>query len=69
MHNCSARYCKEQIDESKEFCDYHWGKLPFEIQERICEAYKSPLHEGRQPNPKYAVNVTQAIRFLATKGF
>ncbi len=66
---CAARYCETPLDPAtgKEFCDPCWKALPFEMQERCCEAFRHPDHQQRQPNPAWALAMQQAIGVLATK--
>ncbi len=67
MRVCESRFCNHTVEAPAVFCLRHWAMLPFELQERIGDAYKAPEHRGMQPNPAWAVAVTQAIGFLAAR--
>lgn len=64
---CAARFCQITIDNDKVFCNNHWDKLPMELKEHVADAYKSPDHDGRQPNPLFATAVTKCIGYLTAK--
>lgn len=66
--NCGVRDCFAHVTVPKVFCDQHWVKLPFELQERVADAYASPKYHGKQPNPEWAEAVVQAAGYLGRAG-
>jgi hypothetical protein len=65
---CASRFCKDWVTGEKVFCDKCWDKIPRELQERVADSFKAPEHDHRQPNPAFAVAVTQAASYLNHQG-
>jgi len=62
---CHALQCTDRAEPRRCFCDWHWAKLPPELQARVLTELAAIATKAERTSGSFATAVILAVRWLA----